>query len=770
MLLSHVKRLCIISASLIAAAPHNAAPTVTSVPTTLPIEIQQDVPSCAHSCIRTSLSERFPVACTAQGDIECLCSRYSTKGESLGEVALGCVYASCGSIDTAASAYNVCLGQKNAVLPTKTALTVVPSSTSSTPSRSSTLPTTTLTSRATITSITRSTLHTQISSSQSVFVDSISIPATATSTASSTSSPIAAPAADDDRPKMSPAQIAGLSVAAVAAFIIAIGLMALSVFLRRRKERKSMYVNEKDEDRRRHQAARFSHYVPMDDTPVSSTRLPIAPPPAASRDGPAPRFPRLVTPSPFSTLGVSTLASGSGRTVVRPGVGTSVSAASVPMSQIGLAISAELEGCPAPPKKSDHPRQKVTEDHFRPISTRTEATVFEEDEIATRRRSSKLLPTPPVPIMPIRSLQPSRMPSNAPSKAPTTSTTSSSRTVRRSELFLDIPARRERPLPKRIVPTGLSATGSPAPKRPAPQLQIPSSTSQSTTSTSTSTITPASAADIPDYYFSTVSPPERDTTPRSDSDTLPVSKARKTRNPSSTTGSRTVSKTSTRPTFRDSISSQTSFETADPNDPTPEDDSDDKQLSDDNKLSPVAESPIHSLRYPKVPRASNQMVPRSPPAGSTRRSREEGRFYVRPLPEPSSLLVKRRGEREALQLENKLVLRDPFVTPTKREMRHHGNQHRRNVSANSWEHTPASKVERYSVGGSPLVVGSAEDVVRPLSIVKKADGKRVSGQGGEMVGLKSPVWIPHLTPTRKGDDLFISVGWGDNLRGQGRGR
>lgn len=205
------------------------------------------------------------------------------------------------------------------------------------------------------------------------------------------------------------------------------------------------------------------------------------------------------------------------------------------------------------------------------------------------------------------------------------------------------------------------------------------------------------------------------------------------------------------------MSSQTSFETADPNDPTPEDDSN-KQLTDDRKLSPVAESPIHGLKYPKVPRASNQLVPRSP----TRRSREEGHFYVRPLPEPSSLLVKRRGERQAVQLEQQLSLKDPFTTPTRRELRAHQTQHKRNMSGNSWEHTPASKIEQHSYSNSPSV--DHENVVRPLSIIKKTDVQRQSGQGGEMVGLKSPVWIPHLTPTRKGDDLFISVGWGDHSR------
>jgi hypothetical protein len=63
------------------------------------------------------------------------------------------------------------------------------------------------------------------------------------------------------------------------------------------------------------------------------------------------------------------------------------------------------------------------------------------------------------------------------------------------------------------------------------------------------------------------------------------------------------------------------------------------------------------------------------------------------------------------------------------------------------------------------------DVVRPLSIVKKTDValRQSKEMGGEMIGLKSPVWIPHLTPTRKGDDLFISVGWGDNIGARRKG-
>lgn len=129
---------------------------------------------------------------------------------------------------------------------------------------------------------------------------------------------------------------------------------------------------------------------------------------------------------------------------------------------------------------------------------------------------------------------------------------------------------------------------------------------------------------------------------------------------------------------------------------------------------------------------------------------------MRPLPEPSSLLVKRRGEKEALQLEGKLTLKDPFVTPTRTELR----RHVRGNSAESWTHTPNSKIERRSA-----MYGTEVDSVRPLSIVKKTDVVLARGrESREMEALKSPVWIPHLTPTRKGDDLFISVGWGGGRR------
>ena len=59
-----------------------------------------------------------------------------------------------------------------------------------------------------------------------------------------------------------------------------------------------------------------------------------------------------------------------------------------------------------------------------------------------------------------------------------------------------------------------------------------------------------------------------------------------------------------------------------------------------------------------------------------------------------------------------------------------------------------------------------EDFIKPLNVRRKRDemaevnvGRDVDVDFGEG-GLKSPVWVPRLTPRKKGDDLFLEVGWG----------
>ncbi|KAF1944020.1 hypothetical protein EJ02DRAFT_501792 [Clathrospora elynae] len=779
MLLSYLKRLSVSSVFLITSSPLEAAPSVPSTPSSLPQALQQNVPSCAQSCLRASLDERFPVACSGQESIACLCSRYSNMGESLGEVALGCVYLACPTAEQKASldsAYGICLGQKDAVMPTKSALTYVVTSTPRTMSTSS------VRSAGTTASIITSAQQTGIHPTQSAFVDTISSFPTATSSMSFTSVPAATAAEAPIR--MTAAQIAGLSVAAVAAFVMAIGLMALSVCLRRRRERR--FILNTDEkglgQRQKSQSARFSHYVQMENGPEQPTRFLMVPPPARRKGG----------------IGSQNGRPG-GAKAVRPaqrlGVGTSnnSSESSLPLSQIGMAISAELDGNSVVPKKAPkistgRQRPASIPSHlnmpFRPVSTMTQETVFEEDEMPACRRSSMLLPTPPVPIPPIRALQPSRtMPTFA---------TSSRRSARQSELFLNIPIRHERPQPKRVAATEIS-NGSPQPRQPAsrphlaPPFQMTStstSTSYESKATTASSRDASQAGDIIDYYFT--SNRSQNTTPKASPALIirPKESTKSVHIKPKTSHSTVSSRTSTN--IRDSVSSQTSFETMDPNDPTPEDEDDDKQLSDDstsNKpvpLSPVAESPISKLRYPKVPRASNQLVPRSPksPPPYYKYKPGNGNGTSRRRPDPSTLLSTRDKALPPLLLESRRRLNsspqrrdpDPFTSPPP------PRSHVRSSSAESWSSTPASKlgfdrksrVQSGAWGKSPVMY--EEHVVQPLNVRRKRGDEMAELNVGRDVdvdaeGVKSPVWIPRLTPTRKGGDLFISVGWGE---GSGR--
>lgn len=789
MLLSHLKRLCISSATLIAASP---LATIVSRSNPLPSAFQEKVPSCAQSCLQASLAERFPVACSGQEGIQCLCSRYSNKGESLGEVALGCVYSGCSTTDKAASsAYNVCLGQRDAVKPTQTVISVTtnaPRTSSASPtSTSSTLLLTTPTLTATPTLTT--SLQTRPTSAQSIIADSIVDLPSATSSSSPTFT--AAPVTADEPRKMTPAQIAGLSVAAVAAFVIAVGLMALSICLRRRRERKIGFdSDEKGLDRKSKKfSPRISKCVAVGSQPEAPKRFPMAPLPVARRGSkPTPRGVKSSKGHPTALYPP--------RPVQRNGARTSndSSDTSISLSQIGVAISAELDGTSAPPR-AQQPRNAQSHLNVpnRPFSTMTQETVFEEDETIARRRSSVLLPTPPVPIPPIRSLQPSKRAATFDTATgfPTPPQQRPMQATRRSELFLNIPVRHERPQPKRIIAAQMPSTGSPQQlpttqsTRLAPPMHLVSSTSPQATSGS------SNPGDIDDYYFSS--------TPRASPAPLPCAtdspKPRTKR--SGSTVSRTYSRASTATQIRDSYSSQTSFETADPNDPTPGDEDSDKQLSsaDEQQLSPVAESPISNLRYPKVPRTSNQLVPRSPVtsqrSNNSLRGRQ-GRNMTRSPPSTSHLLQNRPKDLAPLLLETRLplklnkpqdmttvpALKDPFTSPPRMNPRE--KTHVRSTSTNSWSSTPRSKTARKSLDFSPVF--ASPPPIQPLHIRKgsvsfcgtggmslkarrKKDEMQEINVGRDVEhdvqgGLKSPVWVPRLTPRREGEDLFLSVGWG----------
>ncbi|KAF2646234.1 hypothetical protein P280DRAFT_5003 [Massarina eburnea CBS 473.64] len=755
----------------------------------LPGRLQKEVPACAQPCLQKSLAEQFPLACTVPPSLSCLCSTYSIGGESLGEVALGCVYASCSSVNQSAEAYNVCLGQTGSVKPTLSVLTISARTSTISSAMSSSSPVVT-TKPSTITS---NTLPPQPISTESVIVDSISSAPAPTTTPSTTTTSTPSPtttststattSAAAGRPQtMKPAEIAGLAVAAAAVFLIAIGLMALSIFLRKRRERRrrNEAINEKlglpsspmDFSDRFSQS--FGH---SQSTLDLSNQFPQ--PPATTLQKPvgnAIRVPRTYSPPRQNNHPTATQLNQANSTPVdnsnsthppsRPPIAlqNKSSDSSISVNQIGLAISAEVPrqskitgGTVQPIRRLSSRKQRQrsirrgSEATQRPDSDVTQYTVFEEDDVVEApevRRQTALLPTPPIPIPPIRSFQPSRPPPprynpERPARPPM----ENQQPRQRSELFLDVPILRQESQPPRIFPT-IPLHSNESTQKPQLASPIQILPPQRPVVTNTSTPEPHRSGDIPDYYFTS----ERYQTPKNSSRTDDL---RRLDNPSQGSGvkpkgsSSNVSGVTSRAStnIRDSFSSQTSFESADLDDPTPEDEI-------NGKLSPVPESPISNLRYPKVPRASNQLVPRSP---QSQKSQDSPRWF----PEPSSLLVKRRGDQGALRLGSPLST----GSPVKSEMRNHlrqNRQHMRSSSDDIW--SPVQTSERFTRTQSGMWPPKSPamyepDVVRPLSIRPKPQGPQFLHTPRTEIteALKSPAWVPRLTPTRQGEDLLISV-------------
>lgn len=811
MLLSPIKRLCTLLPTLIAATPQepNSA--------TLPAALVRTIPACAQPCIKSALFNTFPLACTAQPDLHCLCSHYSTGGETMGEVALGCIYASCSTIDSSAvAAYNICLGQRGAVMPTQSALTITPASTIMSPLKttaSSTVVSTRRTSTFASTSPaeTSSLTKSEATSTNSVIIDSVSTTTSVSREPSSSSVPLPASTPNavtaQSPPTMKPAQIAGLSVAAAATFILAIGLMVLSVCLRRRRERKAAelmpYEKESQSPPPRNFSTRLSRQFigksvqssPSRDNFAFSQRpslqrggVKLAPAPHINLNTNNPRAQALRTipvrsPSPDHS---------SIHPALRPGAGytNNSGSSSVPSEQIGLAITAELPGSSVPTIRLPRPLRSSggglredrvksllspTDAYRRPDSVLTQDTVFEEDVPSQRRRSSKLLPTPPVPIPPIRTFQPSRpAPTLIPGTQPRRPFPVRQQSLQESGLSLDIPVRHSRSQPMQIAASQVRLRRSPVSTVASANFGPSGSPIRTSSvydqhksfSTSTSTLEPRHG-DIPDYYFMTHKSPPKYQEPKASPNRIvrpkdsPKVVSIKTK-PSPSTVSRATSRASTN--IRDSMSSQTSFETVDPHDPTPEDDDDEKQL-EDSRLSPVAESPISNLRYPKVPRASNQLVPRSPRSPA---SQQSNRSPLGP-PEPSPLRTRRRGEQTAINLESQFAMRERG-SPSKDDVRTYMQpfrQHMRSTSVESaWNPTPTSsnahtRAQSGQWPKSPAMYES--DFVRPLNVRIKSG---LQAPEVDVEALKSPMWVPRLTPRKEGDDLFISVSYSKGGRSE----
>ena len=98
-----------------------ALPQATS--TRLPQSLQPLVPTCSWSCISSFIQSNIPTSvCPSPQDIDCLCSHAGVEGFNLEEAAFVCAHQNCaGESDTVInSTYTICSGRPNAhtVLPT----------------------------------------------------------------------------------------------------------------------------------------------------------------------------------------------------------------------------------------------------------------------------------------------------------------------------------------------------------------------------------------------------------------------------------------------------------------------------------------------------------------------------------------------------------------------------------------------------------------------------------------------------------------------------
>ncbi|KAI1303344.1 hypothetical protein F5Y03DRAFT_385171 [Xylaria venustula] len=221
-------------------------------------DIASLVPTCAQSCLESFITSNYPtVDCGAGFSLSCLCPAQSLSGFTVGEAALQCLlgYAQLGLCDkqdaggsAPARVLNMCSGQESALPnthPTLTATLVVPPSgspillppttTQTTVSTSSTARSTSMTLRTTtrttqsLTTTTTMLTSASVSTSTSIPVSTTTSAPVSTTNTAPTSSSTSEPSATT---RLAPAQVVGISVGVAGAVAIAAGAIFLARFLR----------------------------------------------------------------------------------------------------------------------------------------------------------------------------------------------------------------------------------------------------------------------------------------------------------------------------------------------------------------------------------------------------------------------------------------------------------------------------------------------------------------------------------------------------------
>lgn len=689
-----------------------------SFSTAIPPSLASAVPVCARLCLQLFIVESFPSAvCPSQQELDCLCTRKSSTGYTLGEGALRCVASACTNETVPdAGVYAVCAGIQNALPNTHATITATMvaagpatadsnifdtngQTTSSQAPSSSTFPPVINAPGGSVSLtglVTASGQPPNLTSPTSTpsLTPSTSVPSHTSQAAAAAATTSTAPAQTGT---LTGPQIAGIAVAGVVSASVAFGIMLFVYCLRRRRALK-------------HQSEQLPFEI--EKAPPKASPQPPAPPPPPPKDikggdgdndngtrtaDVAPKVPPKVPPKDTAKR-----RSFWRRTIKPDDIGVAVSPETArqtsPKSVASYRTTSRL--LPTKPAYTLWPPASRMIQYARPEST---ATDFEEDLDGGRRsgmgvpsqasRGRNFIDTSQSPVQqrytrkqcyPQQSIMDPRALMYAKER---------DQNLRRPSLPADIRPETER------SQEGQWAVSPDQIRRP-PALRHPTS------------LTPAPAHTRKVAHL-TATPP----TARSSNYSGNLSLAASEPGTSSHTQSYhpAFRKSTGKQSVRYSSASDTSFESAGDDDESP---------PAEPALSPVAESPqrspISALKYPRVPNSASiakkagiyqPQIEGAKPDGDHRTGKivdlAQPKASKKRDDSPSSLLAKRRGDQAAAELEKGLRLRED---------------------------------------------GNAVPKVNPKWKAVNSPGIENAGQG-----LKSPVWEPKLTPTMRGGDLYLDV-------------
>ena len=677
----------------------------------LPTPLRQVLPSCAQSCVSTIFASYFPtLACLKPDELDSFCCQYSSVAFALEQLILSCIKENCSLSpnNDSVSVQSIC-GQSSSI--TESAKSPASITTSTLSAKSSvrtaqTVPIENTTTRVALTTVVSSSAFPaqSASTSKTVLLSDTTERATIVSTQTA---PVASSIAEkednemedegdnNDPGPLTTGQIIGISMSAVGTLAFALGAISIITYFRRRRLQRRVSEGE---------AFGFqSSSRPSLDLHTTLDKPKLAE--AVQKPEPVADLTQPVVLSRLNDM-------------------RNRSTTSMRLDSIGVAISSEARTDKSLPERpTQKPRKPIPVSR---VSSTSETTVFEEDrrsafdkkpnKITTMQdlesaTSDQTVGTPPFCYEDQLSGQQEKPP--VPPKP---------------SLSVQIPEPKSGPDPRFVQPytrNQQNRDDACSPKlvtasrlvamlaaRP-PIDKTPSYNESSNRS---------SFEYIPRYY----------TTPRDQIGGLEDSWEY---NPSA---GRRLDPSSHSSSFvkRDSRASDTSFETTVPDEETP-------PANESKKLSPVVESPISGLRYPKVPRASNQLVVRQ--SASLRESSDD---EASKSPDRTPLSARRHRRNQSNQSSDKSATKNIS-----------GHKARPSNSK-----TPISLCS--DEGWQILGPKDETAMVAPLKLhgryerapKQNPETKQVTTSAdipGEEINLKSPLWDPRLYPLRRGDELFL---------------